>query len=63
MSKENRFFIKMFLLAAASMVIHYLILWIFKSDEPLFFLLAFTLAAAAITSWIFETIAKKRRGN
>jgi hypothetical protein len=63
MTKENRFFIKMFILAGGSLFVHYLILWITKTDEPFLFLLAFGSAAAAITSWIFETIAKKRKGN
>lgn len=59
MTKENKFFVWMVLIAVISMIVHYLILWIFKTDEPFFFLLSFTLVAAAITSWIFDIIGKK----
>jgi len=47
------------MLAVVLLGLHYIINLIFKTDEPFFFLLAFGLAAGAITAWIFQRFGKK----
>lgn len=61
MTKENKFFIWMVLITIVLMLTHYLILWTLKNDEPFFFLLSFVTAAAAITSWIFDMIERRKK--
>jgi len=60
MTKSNKFFFWMILVAVGSLILHYLILWTTKNNEGLFFLIAFGTAAAAITSWIFDKINQRR---
>lgn len=59
MNEHKKFYFRMVLIVVGSLLVHYLILWFLKTDEPFFFLLAFAFAAAAITSWIFDKIEKK----
>lgn len=61
MSKHKKFYFNMTMVVVFSLLIHYLILWALKTDEPFFFLIAFAFAAAAITSWIFDKIERKNQ--
>ena len=61
LKKPKRYFILMAFIALILLIVHYLISWIFKNDEPFFFLLAFIIGAAAITTWIFDFFERRSK--
>jgi len=53
MNNSKKFTIWMIIAIAVFAGVHSIFLYVFKNDEPFFFLLAFIAAAALITNWIF----------
>ncbi|MEI6040417.1 MAG: hypothetical protein WCP93_03660 [Candidatus Berkelbacteria bacterium] len=60
MNRNKNYFKWMYYVAGGSLLLHYLILWIFKTDESFLFLLAFVVSATAVTTWIFDYIDKRK---
>jgi len=59
MSKTAKFNLWMLGVAVATMLVHYIIFWVAKYDEPFFFLVSLAALAALITSWIFARFERK----
>ena len=58
---HKSYFFWMAAAAVGLMIVHYIVSWILKTDEPFFFLLAFVIAAMAITTWIFDKFERRNK--